>query len=124
MHRTAGKAVLALLALMTAGLLAVAQPSCALAAGATAQTEIGIVFVEEPEASASVGEGDSERGEVKPLPGAQMGDGLLGSLALTGDRAAGAVAAAGLLAVGALACVAAASRLRPKTKGKKARHGR
>ena len=83
------------------------------------------MFVEEPEASASSGEGDSERGEVKPLPDAQMGDGFFpGSLALTGDKAAGAVAVAGLLAVGALACVVAASRQRPKTKGKKARHGR
>lgn len=124
MKRATDGAAFVLLALMIAASLAPARPVLAYAASATAETEIGIVFVEEPEIMQPGGEGDSGQSEAKPLPSATSADEYSPSLALTGDTVAGLAVSAGLLALGALVCVAIAGCPHAESKEKRARHGR
>lgn len=123
MHAADG-AVFVLFALMVAAAIAAAWPTLAHAASATAETEIGVVFVEEPEASQPDGEDDPGRGQAKPLPSVTSADEFTSSLALTGDTAAGLAVAIGLLALGALVCAAVAGRAHAESKETRARHGR
>lgn len=126
-------ALLALAACALACSLAVGAHSPAYAAGSSAETEIGVVFVEEPKAG---GQGD---GPAQPDPdqGGKQGqtglpqqggtDGLLAGgqngshwLLTTGDAAAAASGSLAIVAaIAALACLVAARRI-----GKEAHHVR
>lgn len=124
MMHAAGGAAFVLFALMVAAALAAAWPTFAHAASATAETEIGVVYVEEPEITQPGGEGDPGRGQAKPLPNATSADEFTSSLALTGDVASGLAVATGLLALGALVCAAVTGRWHAESKETRARHGR
>lgn len=134
-RRKTGTAVLsALAALALAGALAAGNGAPAYAIGSSAETEIGVMFIEEPQVGGQDGDPanpdssqGSQQGNQEGLPQKGVAEGLLAGgegasswLLTTGDamgKASGALAF--VAAAAALACLAAAHRI-----GKEARHAR
>lgn len=126
-EKICARALLVLAACALSCALAMGAHAPAFAAGSSAETEIGVVFVEEPQAGGQTeGPSNPDPGQTnlpqKDAPGSLLAGGQGGPswLLTTGDATAKASGALALIAaVAALACLIAAHRI-----GKEANHVR